>query len=104
MSRLPPNATDREIAAAFVYGPDNQHTSEAGVAALLTVIAGIREDERRRVGREIGKEANRIYNNQEKDYPSNTMDAVSLCLTSGAPIAYAPKTPRKPAISEKDQP
>ena len=45
-------------------------------------IAG-RAHERHEVARALGKEANRIYNKQEKDFPGNTLDIVSLNLISG---------------------
>jgi hypothetical protein len=45
-------------------------------------VAG-REHERKVIARTLGQEANRIYNKQAQDYPSNTLDTVSLNLLSG---------------------
>lgn len=45
-------------------------------------IAG-REYERQAISRLLGKEANRIYNKQAHDFPSNVLDAVSLNLMMG---------------------
>ena len=45
-------------------------------------IAG-REYERQAISRLLGKEANRIYNKQAQDFPSNVLDAVSLNLMMG---------------------
>lgn len=45
-------------------------------------IAG-RAHERRELSMALGKEANRIFSKQERDYPSNTLDIVSLNLLSG---------------------
>jgi uncharacterized Zn finger protein (UPF0148 family) len=42
-----------------------------------------REYERKLIREALSKEANRIFNKQEKDYPSNVLDAVSLNLLSG---------------------
>ena len=42
-----------------------------------------RRHERRELARALGAEANRIYNKQEPDYPSNTLDIVSLNLLAG---------------------
>lgn len=45
-------------------------------------IAG-RAHERHALARVLGAEANRIYNKQGQDYPSNVLDIVSLNLLSG---------------------
>lgn len=42
-----------------------------------------REYERREIAKLLGREANRIFQKQDKDYPSNVLDVVSLNLTMG---------------------
>jgi len=41
------------------------------------------ERERREIAGMLGREANRIYNKQDPDYPSNVLDIVSMNLTMG---------------------
>ena len=40
-------------------------------------------EERRKIIKALRKEANRIYNDQKMNYPSNVLDSVSLSLTYG---------------------
>ena len=42
-----------------------------------------REYEQRLIREALSREANRIFNKQEKDFPSNVLDAVNLNLLSG---------------------
>jgi len=42
-----------------------------------------REHERSEIARLLSREANRIFNTQERDYPSNVLDVVSMNLTMG---------------------
>jgi hypothetical protein len=84
--RLSPGATDNEIASAFVYGAGNLYQDSVAVTSLEAIIAQVRGDERRKIGTEMSHEANRIFNKQTQDYPSNTLDRVSNYLRIGEPM------------------
>jgi len=88
--------TDHEIASAFVYGNGNAHRDDVAVSALEGVIANIRRDERYKIGLELGRVANQIYNEQEKDFPSNVLDRVAASLRCSEPLiaAVIAKNPR----------
>ena len=86
--RLSPEATDDEIAAAFVYGAGNMYQDNCAVMSLVAILSQIRGDERRKIAKELGAEANRIFNKQAQDFPSNVLDAVALHLRQGTPITF----------------
>ena len=87
--RLSHNATDDEVAAAFVYGAGNLYQDNIAAISLVSILAQIRGDERRKVAASLNQEANRIFNKQVQDYPSNVLDKVANHLRSGEPLSVA---------------
>jgi hypothetical protein len=88
--------TDDEVASAFVYGASNLYQDNVAVTRLKILITQIREDERRKIAAELGNIANQIFNNQSKEYPSNTLDRIAISLRTNASLEFlsaAPKTP-----------
>lgn len=77
---------------------------DADQGALVRMIEEVRQDERRRVGRRLTKEANRIFQDQtDKDYPGNVLDRVALHLNAGEPLEVRPEKYRKPEELERDR-
>ena len=52
-------------------------------AEVVKVLNGAAPNDREFIAKALGHEANRIWNTQEKDYPSNILDIVSNNLRAG---------------------
>ena len=85
--RLSPNATDDEVAAAFVYGAGNTYQDNCAVMSLVAILSQIRGDERRKIASEMSREANRIFNFPNKR-DCNVLDKVSNYLRLGESMVW----------------
>jgi len=57
--------------------------SEELAAEVVAALNGVAPNDREAICAALSREANRIYNKQAKDYPSNVLDVVAWNLRSG---------------------
>lgn len=52
-------------------------------AEIVAALNGAAPNDREAIGKALEKEANRIFNHQQPDYPSNVLDVIAANIRSG---------------------